>query len=232
MESIATIAKLVAIISACWAIISGVGAWKREFIGKRKIELAEEVLAKFFEVCDAISLIRNPFSNNTEGTTRERREGETQEESEFLDRGFVVSERFHKREQCFVEFRTLKYRFMASFGHDTGRAFDEVVRIVNSIFVSSRMLSTYYWKRQGRVAMTGEEFEKHLAEMHRHEARFWEISADDELNKELQEVQRLLETVTAPCFKEPQSWYRAALHRILLWANRSFKRTREKPRAA
>ena len=67
MAEISTIAQTVAIVSACWAIISGVGAWKREFIGKRKIELAEQVLAQFFEVRDAIACIRNPFSSSDEG---------------------------------------------------------------------------------------------------------------------------------------------------------------------
>lgn len=231
METIATIAKLAAIVSACWAIVSGVGAWKREFIGKRKIELAEQVLAKFFEVRDAVSFIRNPFSNTSEGNTRERREGETKEESELLDRGYVVFERFHKREQPFVELSTLKYRFMASFGHDTGGAFNEVTKIVNSIFVSARALSTHYWQRQGRVAMTEDEFKKHLDEMHRHEARYWEIGPDDEINKQLDEVQVYLEQVTAPCFQEPVSWYKRVLQKATLRSNKSFKRTREKSRA-
>jgi len=232
METTAAIAKLVAIISACWAIVSGVGAWKREFIGKRKIELAEHVLAKFFEVRDAISFIRNPFSNTSEGSTRERREGETKEESELLDRGYVVFERFHKREQCFVEFSTLKYRFMASFGHEAGNAFNEVTKIVNSIFVSARMLSTHYWQRQGRVAMAEDEFKKHLDEMHRHEARYWEIGPDDEVNTQLGEVQKVLEKVTAPCFQEPVSWYQQILRTVMLWAKKLFKGVREKPHAA
>lgn len=52
MDTLTNIAQAVAIISACWAIISGIGAWKREFLGKRRIELAEEVLATFFEIKD------------------------------------------------------------------------------------------------------------------------------------------------------------------------------------
>lgn len=56
MIELATFVQMIAVISACWAIISGVGAWKREFIGKRQIELAEQVLAKFFEVKDALNI--------------------------------------------------------------------------------------------------------------------------------------------------------------------------------
>ena len=67
MTDLATIAQAVAIISACGAIISGIGAWKREFIGKRKIELAEETLAAFFEINDAIAFIQNLWSSGSEG---------------------------------------------------------------------------------------------------------------------------------------------------------------------
>ena len=77
MADLATILQAVAIISACWAIISGVGAWKREFIGKRKIELAEETLEAFFEIKDAISFIRNPWSSANEGKSRQRGPHET-----------------------------------------------------------------------------------------------------------------------------------------------------------
>lgn len=89
MTDLATIAQAVAIVSACWAIISGVGAWKREFIGKRKIELAEETLAAFFELKDAVAFIRNPWSSGEEGKTRNRADYETKEESQLLDRGYT-----------------------------------------------------------------------------------------------------------------------------------------------
>ncbi len=41
---------------------SGIGAWKREFIDKRQIELAKQALAKFLEVRDAVAFIRDPLS--------------------------------------------------------------------------------------------------------------------------------------------------------------------------
>jgi len=95
MEDLINIGQGIAIILACWAIISGVGAWKREFIGKRKIELAEEVLATFFEVKDNISFIRNPFASNDEGSSRKREQHEFPEEAALLDRGIVALQRFH-----------------------------------------------------------------------------------------------------------------------------------------
>lgn len=209
MIELATIAQMVAVISACWAIISGVGAWKREFIGKRQIELAEQVLEKFFEVKDAIAYIRNPFASSDEGKTRQRRDGETTAESDLLDRGYIVVERYSKKENVFADFNTLKYKFMASFGPETEPIFIDTNKALNSIFVSARMLATHYWQRQGRVQMEKDEFQKHLDEMHRHEGVFWDIGSDtDEIRVQLKAIQECLERATASCFQEPMSTFK------------------------
>jgi hypothetical protein len=208
MTELATIAQAIAIISACWAIISGIGAWKREFIGKRKIELAEETLAAFFEIKDAIAFIRNPWSSGNEGSTRKRATYETDPESQLLDRGHVVFERYESKKDIFVHFNTLKYKFMAVFGTETEKIFLDTNKTLHSIFSSANMLATYYWQRQGRVRMEPDEFQKHLDEMHRHEGIFWDRYTDtDEIRNQLAATQQELEQVTKPCFEEPMRSY-------------------------
>ena len=208
MIDVATIAQAVAVISACWVIISGVGAWKREYIGKRQIEIAEQALAKFFEVSDAIAFIRNPFASSEEGKTRKRNEHELSTESELLDRGYIVVERYGKKENIFLEFNTLKYKFMATFGSDNKDIFTDTNKILNSIFSSARLLATHYWPRQGRLPMGGDEFKKHLEDMSRHEGIFWDVlNDDDEIRRKLKEIQDRLDRVTAPCFNESMKTY-------------------------
>ncbi|MEW6983779.1 hypothetical protein AAD001_14090 [Colwelliaceae bacterium 6471] len=208
MIELATIAQAVSVVAACWAIITGVGAWKREFIGKRKIELAEETLASFFEIKDAIAFIRSPFSSSAEGSTRERATNETDAERQLLDRGFIVFERYEKKKETFVKFSTLKYKFMAVFGPETESVFKETHKVVNSIFTSANMLATHYWQRQGRVQMEADEFQKHLDEMRQHEGIFWDrYSEEDEIREKLSVVQTSLEAVTKPCFEEPMKTY-------------------------
>ncbi len=208
MIELATIAQAVSVVAACWAIITGVGAWKREFIGKRKIELAEETLASYFEIKDAIAFIRSPFSSNSEGSTRERAPQETDAERQLLDRGFIVFERYEKKKEIFVKFSTLKYKFMAVFGPETENIFTETHQVVNSIFTSANMLATHYWQRQGRVQMEADEFQRHLDEMHQHEGIFWDrYNENDEIRGRLSEIQTTLETVTKPCFEEPIKTY-------------------------
>ena len=208
MIEIAGIAQAVAIIAACWAIIAGVGAWKREYLGKRRIDLAEQVLAKFFEVKDAVAFIRNPWSASNEGETRDRSPGETKEEAALLDRGYIVVERYQQKESVFAEFNVLKYRCMAAFGSGTEPIFVETSKVVDSIFVSARMLGHHYWPRQGRVPMEPDEVQKHLDEMHRHEGVFWDTGADDdEIRAKLHEIQVQLEKLTAPFFEESMKLY-------------------------
>lgn len=208
MFKLLTIAQAIAIISACWAIISGVGAWKREFIGKLRIELAEEVLAAFFEIKDAIAFIRNLWSSGTEGRTRKREPNETEQESQLLDRGYIVFERYESKKVIFVRFNTLKYKFMAVFGMETETIFYDTNKTLNSIFSSANMLATYYWQRQGRAVMEPDEFQKHLDEMHKHEGIFWDRNnEDDEVRNQLATIQQTLERVTKPCFEEPMKSY-------------------------
>jgi hypothetical protein len=59
-----------AVTIASVVAIYGISAWKVEFLGKRRIELAEEVLALFYQVRDAIESIRGSFGYEGEGKTR------------------------------------------------------------------------------------------------------------------------------------------------------------------
>lgn len=205
----------VSIILACWAAIAGIDTWKREFIGKRKIELAEKVLEKYFEVNDAIAFIRNPFSNIGEGKSRKKRDHERPEESELLDRAHIVFERYEAKKEVFQEFFTLKYRFMASFGREAGDIMDRTSQTVNMIFASARALGEHYWPRQGRVKMNETEFQAHLDQMHSHEARFWDgMDEEDVVRNEMKEILKDLEAITSPCFEEVSTLYSALTKQI------------------
>ena len=198
--NIADVITAISVAIAALAFVSGINAWRREFVGKRRIELAENILALFYEAEDAIREIRNPFSNVGEGSTRKRADYESEEEAKILDNAYIVFERYQKREKLFAELRSMKYRFMATFGSSTGEAFDEIRMIINEIFAAAHILGTYYWKRQGRVQMSEEEFQKHLEQMRKYEAVFWShtISQDEIVPR----VQRAVGKIEAIARKE------------------------------
>ena len=90
LDFISSIATLIAAL----AVLVGVYTWKRELVGKRRIGLAESVLALFYEAEDAIKQIRNPHSFDGEGSKRKRANNELAEESRLLDQANVVFERY------------------------------------------------------------------------------------------------------------------------------------------
>jgi hypothetical protein len=138
---------------------------RREFIGKRKIDLIEEVLALFYEAADIIRFIRNPFSSATAGsTTRQRQLNETDEESTKLDRLHNLFEIYNSRKERFFQLQSMKYRFMATFGAKSSEPFDKIDSIFEEMTISAHMLSTIYWP--GKNAFQEED-------IHREEAVLW-----------------------------------------------------------
>jgi len=206
--TIADIITAVSVAVAALAFVVGINAWRREFVGKRRIELAEDVLALFYEAQDAIREIRNPFSYGGEGKTRKRSEHEIEEEGQFLDQAYVVFERYQKREKLFAELRSLKYRLMATFGSHAGEPVDELYKIVNEIFSAANILGTYYWKRQGRVHMSEEEFQKHLGQMNKYEAIFWFMGEEnDEITPRVQLAVEKIEAIAREASLMKVSWF-------------------------
>lgn len=161
------------VLIAALTFSAGISAWRREFIGKRRIELAETVLALFYEAEDAIRDIRNPFSHVGEGNTRQRGDGERPEESKLLDQAYVVFERYKRHKKLFSQLRSKRYQCMATFGPNAVDPFNEVSDVMNRIFSAARMLGSHYWPRQGRAPMTEEQFKEHLKGMYKYEAVFW-----------------------------------------------------------
>lgn len=216
MKAIVDIVQSISVILACWTAIWGIDAWRREFIGKRRIKLAEEALEAFFTVRDAISFIRNPCSNINEGKTRKRGENETDEEAELLNRAYVVIERYQTKMDVFSRFASIKYRFMVAFGNDTEHIFKQTQGTLYKIFMAAEQLGKHYWQRQGRVQMSEDERKKHLEEMFKKEEIFWESnSPDDEIKKDLANILAELEKVTAPAFRNESALYRILTRRLL-----------------
>ena len=196
---ITSILASISLIIAAWTVIIGVNAWRREYVGKRRLELAEEVLALFYEARDVISYIRNPFSFSGEGSTREAAPNESPEEKRINDQAYVVFERYNKRQELFNKIYSIRYRYMARFGKDSAKPFDDLNKIVHEIFASARRLS-YYWKQQGqRDWKNDEEFQRHLKEMQKYEAIFWEMNADEDLI--VPRVNAVISDIEAQCIK-------------------------------
>src|SRR4051812_43919722 len=107
-------AVIVGVLALVGIAITQTWTTRREYT-KRRVELAEEVLALCYEAEDAIRSIRSPGVWAGEGGTRRRSSNERSEESEMLDRAYIVIERYNKYEATFKNLRAKKYTFMAAF---------------------------------------------------------------------------------------------------------------------
>jgi hypothetical protein len=139
----------IGVIVASGAAIWGVSAWRREFRGKRDMELAEDVLELFYRAERAIEAIRFPIWNLADGRTRSPEPNETPEEKEARDRAYVIFKRIKDHSDIFEQLYTLRFRFMARFGRDSAKPFDEMKRVIDTIWVCTRHLAEY-WAEQLR----------------------------------------------------------------------------------
>lgn len=167
------IVQCLSVVIASIVAIAGITSWRREARWKRRYELAEEVLATFYEISDRFEIIRSSAGYVGEGATRKRSENESKEESEILDNAYVIIERYNNEITSFIKLKSLRYRFMTIFGVDSVKPFNEINRLVGQIFIASRQLGLRYWKDQGKRNFSKEEFERHLSEMENWEKIFW-----------------------------------------------------------
>lgn len=173
LEFLTQLSLLVGIIVG----IYGIDSWRREHLGRRRLELAEETLALFFEAEDAIHHIRHPISNNFEREEVERGERESDEQYEARKSASVVFFRYNQYQELFAKIRASRYRFMAQIGKVEAEPFDELHTIVNQIMGSARALSRLWPRSRFR---TTDQQDKHWENIDKYEAIFWEGSAEED----------------------------------------------------
>lgn len=133
----AQIIQSASLILASVFAICGINAWRREYVGKRRIELAEEVLALFYQARDAVDAIRSPFGFGGEGSSRKPGPDELPAHKEALDQAYVLVERYSNYTELFARLHALRYRFMAQLGSEAAAPFIELNRIVQELILSA-----------------------------------------------------------------------------------------------
>lgn len=200
IEVITSFSVSIAAASFAW----GVFAWKREFIGKKRIELAQSVLALFYEAETAIQEIRSFYSfGEREVRDPAKNDREEQERIRLCESANLVFERYQKREKLFAELRSMKYQVMATFGKIHGKPFDEISEVLNKIFFAAQLLGTKYWPMQNLKSMrkvlcnmSDEKLKEHQKERERYEAIIWFSKEDgDEIVKTVRQSIKRMESV-------------------------------------
>src|ERR1700744_2681339 len=106
-----------------WAAMRGVNAWRAETVGRRKAELAEEVLAQFYQAKDALTWARLPSGDVAAPAPLAEDGGRGAEAMA------APTERLNQASQLFSALQASRYRFMAYFGEEDAKPFEEVRKV-------------------------------------------------------------------------------------------------------
>jgi hypothetical protein len=138
---------------------------RRQTVGKRKIELAEQVLASFYEARDLFDWVRSPGAFGGEGDTRPA-EGEQDDVRKRRNTYFVPIERMQKHSELFAKLQSQRYAFMAVFGTNAVAPFEELRKVQVRISVSAQTIIRMIGNRHAE--------KRNQALMERCEAEIWD----------------------------------------------------------
>lgn len=116
-----------------WAALRGVNAWRAETVGRRKAELAEEALAQFYQAKDALTWARLPL-------------GDAVGKAPFIGGGRGAEamaapvERLNQASQVFSALQASRYRFMAYFGEEAAKPFEELRKVHSEVMEAAGQL--------------------------------------------------------------------------------------------
>jgi hypothetical protein len=193
METISLLRDL-SLLIGIWVAIYGIDSWRREHKGKREIELAEDVLALFYEARDAIKYMRFPFSPSGECVDIQKADAESDTEWQARRNASIAFKRYDERKDMFNRIHAMRYRFMAQVGPVEAAPFEDLKKIANEVLVAARMLAQLWPRNYFR---TNEQYQQHTKQVEKYQAVLWEgMGGDDPINTRLDSI---IETMEKTC---------------------------------
>ena len=187
-----------AVVAVCGLKIAkaGLSKWRSETIGKRKADVAEQVLAGFYEARDIIAHARSPMGWGDEGNTRTPAANETETDKSLLNSYFRTVERLNKKNEFFAHLAARRYSFIALFGADAAKPFDEIFSIRQSVVLAVHMLSQTHMQTRGRLR------ERAPAESEWESTIGWGVTDDDKIAHRIDKAVEAMETACRPAIQE------------------------------
>lgn len=194
-DFLAVLEPLAVIIAAAVAAYS-VNSWRREYVGRKKIELAGEILEDFYRARDVIVQARHNSSLGDEGSSRPHHEMETEDITRLLDAYYAPAERLLNESELFIRLDGLRYRAMVHFGKESGAPFD-MIRIARNRVISA---GTWLVRSYRDPRLVSERRRQRLdANIDRWEARIWGgMDDEDEIANDVDAAVEAMEALCRP----------------------------------
>lgn len=203
MIVLAALRDLAALV-ASFVVIYGVNTWRRDFVGKRKIEMAEETLCLFYRAKDAVRAMRSPMAYGEESDHIIRNDNESP--AMFTARRTVAPlyKRYENHTELFAALHSTRYQFMARFGNSAGEPFDDLQKLVNDVLRAGRMLILTADHRD--EANDVDQRKRSFDQRRKYELVIWDHAQDDEINMRLSAVVESIETICRRTIDSPPVW--------------------------
>jgi hypothetical protein len=178
-----------AALVAGWAALRGLGAWRSELVGRRKTELAEEILAQFYRARDVLTWARTPVVHGKSA----RADG-----AGGLSRNQALSapiERITEESELFSQLHANRYRFIAYFGEGAASAFEEIRAVHAEVVAAAGDLM----RGDGNPAAEAE----HEARRENWEGTIgWGLRKDDRIPARIDHAVRKIEQICLPLIQD------------------------------
>lgn len=206
-QIVASLTTCVAMLLTAVVAIYGITSWRREFRGKRQIDLAEEALSLFYEAREVITSARSCLGFGYEGRTREPEAEETPAQKKARDAAYVIFERLQPHEELFSKLHAMRYRFMAQFGLGSAKPFDELKKIRNEIFSAARRLARLWAEDVSHF--DEKRLNAHYEKTQKYESIFWDTYDEvaDPINPRLDKVVSEIESICRPVIMDKRSLF-------------------------
>ncbi|MDX7952135.1 hypothetical protein P7D22_13220 [Lichenihabitans sp. Uapishka_5] len=142
-EVIKAVAPVFTAGAACFGAFiayKGLEKWRVETVGRRRIELAEDVLADFYEAQDLFRWIRSPTAHSHESEGRPGRDQDPDDLRQHRDTFYVPFKRLSDSAEFFARLRARRYRVIATFGPDAASAYEDLHKVQVRIAVAAQAL--------------------------------------------------------------------------------------------
>lgn len=191
------------IIPAGIAIFAALVGWRWQIVGKRRFELAEQLLLQFNHAADVLQNARIPMSRANEGSTRGRDEHDPDEITRLKDSYWVPAERVNANIEVLAEARKNELIARYYFGPDAEKSFRAIKESADSVFEASRMLIMTV-RHDGRPPVD----QAALDRQHRWERDIWgTFNNEDRIHVAISEARSKLEKVLTPELRNSARWW-------------------------
>lgn len=176
-----------AALVAGWAALRGLGTWRSELVGRRKTELAEEILAQFYRARDVLTWARTPLIADDDARA---------DTAQGVSRNQALSapiERITGESELFSQLHANRYRFIAYFGEGAASAFEEIRAIHADVVAAAGELVRDKGDGEAREEARRETWEGTIG---------WGLRKDDRIPARVDAAVRKIEHICLPLIQD------------------------------